>query len=154
MSRLRGPSSFLYPGDESVARQRAAAAAQARCDDIQAEARRAPGDRIRRGGLAPIAPLEPSADLLDRRLAQEIDYARRLLQAMGERLAGDGTVLARHATTLQAFDVVGQTLGYLSDVVGAADRDAAVDRIGMEDLRSRIRRRSLREETMVPSPEN
>lgn len=150
MSRLRGASSFLYPADAFATRQRAAATtAQARCDDIQVAARLAPGDRIRRGSLTPIAPIVPSTDLLDRRLAEEIDYARRLLQAMGERLAGDGTMLARHASTLQAFDVVGQTLGYLSGVVGAADRDQAIDAIGMEDLRSRIRRRSLAEDAIA-----
>lgn len=150
MSRLRGASSFLYLGDESIARQRTAAvAAQARCDDIQAAARLAPGDRIRRGSLAPNVPITPSTDLLDRRLAEEIDYARRLLQAMGERLASDGTVLARHASTLQAFDVIGQTLGYLSGVVGAADRNQAIDQIGMEDLRSRIRRKSLVESDLA-----
>lgn len=151
MSRLRGASSFLYPGDESIARQRAVAtAAQARCDGIQAQARLAPGDRIRRGSPTPTAPIVPSTDLLDRRLAEEIDYARRLLQALGERLASDGTVLARHASTLQAFDVIGQTLGYLSGVVGAANRDQAIDGIGMEDLRSRIRRRSLTDGSFTP----
>lgn len=149
MSRLRGTSSFLYPADAFASRQRAAAStAQARCDDVQAAAR-LPGDRIRRGSLTPIASITPSTDLLDRRLAEEIDYARRLLQAMGERLAGDATVLARHTSTLQAFDVIGQMLGYLSGVVGAADRDQAIDAIGMEDLRSRIRRRSLADEALT-----
>lgn len=117
--------------------------AQERCDEIQAQARLKPGDRIRRGALAPILPLEPSPQLTDRRLAEEIDYARRLLQAMGERLASDATVLARHSGVLQSFDTVGQSLGYLAGVVGAADREQAIDRIGMEDLRSRIRRKSL-----------
>lgn len=119
--------------------------AQERCDEIQAEARLKPGDRIRRGALALVLPLEPSPDLTDRRLAEEIDYARRLLQAVGECLACDALVLARHATTLQSFDIVGQALGHLATVVGAADREEAIDRIGMEDLRTRIRRRSLRD---------
>jgi len=76
-------------------------------------------------------------------LAEEIDYTKRVLEAMGERLANDSLVIARHPNTLQSFDVVCQMLGHLGAVVGAADRQDAIDRIGMEDLRTRIRRKSL-----------
>lgn len=115
---------------------------QERCDQIQADARRQPGDRIRRGTLS-APPLQASPELIDRRLAEEIDYCRRVLVAVGERLVADNLVIARHASTLQSFDVIAQMLGHLGTVVGAADREDAVDRIGMEDLRTRIRRRSL-----------
>ncbi len=121
---------------------------QERCDEIQAEARLRPGDRIRRGTLSP-APPRPSTVLIDRRLAEEIDYCRRVLVAVGERLAADNLVIARHSATLQSFDVIAQMLGHLGSVVGAADRDDAVDRIGMEDLRSRIRRRSLADDNLA-----
>lgn len=107
-----------------------------------------PGDRIRRGTLSEPPPAL-SADVVERRLAEEIDYARRLLVAMGERLANDPTVIARHGATLQGFDVVAQMLGHLGGVVGAEDRDAAIDRIGMADLRGRIRRRSIVDDGIV-----
>lgn len=107
-----------------------------------------PGDRIRRGTLSEPPPAL-SADIVERRLAEEIDYARRLLVAMGERLANDPTVIARHASTLQGFDVVAQMLGHLGGVVGAEDREAAIDRIGMADLRGRIRRRAIADDRIL-----
>lgn len=115
----------------------------------ESETRGKPGDRIRRGTLSE-PPLAASDDLVDRRLAEEIDYARRLLLARGERLVSDATVVARHSSMPQSFDVVAQMLGHLGSVVGAADREAAIDRIGMADLRGRIRRRSLTDEALVP----
>ena len=108
-----------------------------------------PGDKIRRGTLSE-PPLKASDSIVERRLAEEIAYARRLLVAMGDNLSNDPAVIARHSGTLQGFDVVAQMLGHIGSVVGAADRDAAVERIGMADLRGRIARRSLAEETLVP----
>lgn len=148
MSRTNGASIYLYPGDAAVARQRRSLTAQERCDAMQAEVRGAPGDRIRRGPPGP-PPLALSSELLDRRIAEEIDYAKRLLEAMGDQLVGDALVLARHGTTLQGFDKLAQTLGHLATVVGAADRAAAVDRIGAADLRGRIQRQTLRATSFV-----
>lgn len=141
----------FFPNLRGLARSASEAPAQERCDEIQSSIRLAPGDRIRRQALSP-PPLPPSSSLIERRLAEEIDYARRMLQAMGERLANDPLVIARHPETLQGFDVVGQTLGHLGVVVGTSDRREAVERIGMADLRSRIQRRSLAEETLFPDP--
>ena len=115
-----------------------------------AETGQRPGDRIRRGVLAG-SPPTPSADLTARRLAEEIAHTRRLLVALGERMVADATVVARHARTLQSFDVIAQMLGHVGNVVGAADKDAAIERIGMVDLRARITRRSIADETLVPS---
>lgn len=42
-----------------------------------------------------------------------------------------------------------QSLGHLASVVGAADREEAIDRIGVADLRTRIRRKSLADEGIV-----
>lgn len=143
MSRFNAASAYLYPGDEAAVRRMRQSAAQARCDQAQADAREAPGARIRILEPPVRGPLPPSADALDRRIAEEIDYARRILEAMGDRLASDGVIVARHAATLQGFDLVGQMLGHLAAVVGTADRGEAIGRIGMEDLRARLRRRSL-----------
>lgn len=141
----------FFPGPRALARPAALSPAQERCDEIQASLRAKPGDRIRRQTSSP-QPLPPSPSLIERRLAEEIDYTRRVLQAMGERLANDPLVIARHPETLQGFDVVGQMLGYLGSIVGTSDRREAVERIGMADLRGRIQRRSLAEETLFPEP--
>lgn len=118
-------------------------------DDDGAGSRPNPGDRIRRTLIRP-AELVPSPNIVERRLAEEIEYSVRVLQTMGERLVGDPTVVARHPDTLQGFDLVAQMLGHIAAVVGAADRREAVERISMADLRSRIGRRSLGEDSMVP----
>jgi len=111
--------------------------AQARCDAIQAafragEQTAAPNDK------AP--PLAPSDDLLKLRLAEELDHARHMLDLMGDELAGDMGVVMRHSVALQSVDIVGQMLGHIANVVRALDPEAAVDRIGMCDLKARLTR--------------
>ena len=74
--------------------------AQAICDQVQAEfrAEQAAGDRpsIRRDA-PPLDPaLIPTDDELRLRLAQELDYARRMLDAMGDELTADMSVVMRH----------------------------------------------------------
>lgn len=87
--------------------------------------------------------LVPTEDGLRLRLAEELEYARRLLDAMADKLAGDPAVIARHATTLQSFDIVGQMLGHLATVIRSSDPDGAVERIGMAELKARLTRRSV-----------
>lgn len=82
----------------------------------------------------------PTEDRLRLRLADEIDYARRMLAALGDELSGDPPVVARHATALQSVDFVGQILGHIAAVVRSADADEAVDRIGMAELKARLKR--------------
>ena len=75
---------------------------------------------------------------LDRRLAAELDHARDMLVTMGDELALNQEVVAEHGVALQAIDIVGQMLGHIASVVRAADRDAAVERIGMCELKARL----------------
>ena len=75
---------------------------------------------------------------LDRRLAAELDHARDMLVTMGDELALNEEVVAEHGVALQAVDIVGQMLGHIASVVRAADRDAAVERIGMCELKARL----------------
>ena len=75
---------------------------------------------------------------LERRLADELDQARRMLVEMGDELAMNDEVVAEHGVALQAVDIVGQMLGHIATVVRAADRDAAVERIGMCELKARL----------------
>jgi hypothetical protein len=104
-----------------------------------------PGDRkpIRRDATRPTPPPPPgeTSDVLRRRLAEEIDYARRMLAAMGDELSSDPTMVARHGNALQSVDLVGQLLGHVASVVRAADADEAVQRIGMGELKARLQRR-------------
>jgi hypothetical protein len=122
-----------------------AAQSQARCDSIQAEFRaEAPARRsIRRD--PPPAPLAlvPSEDPLKLRLAEELEYARRMLEALGERLSSDGLIVSRHMVALQSVDIVGQMLSHIASVVASSDPHGAVERIGMSDLKSRLTRKNL-----------
>ncbi len=117
------------------------------------------GDIIRPGGAddsaqqpirrdpppPPPPPPTPAAtaDSLHRRLAEELEYARRMLTAVGDELASDCIVVARHAAALQSFDFLGQMLGHLATVVGSSDPHGAVELVGMADLKARLKRRSL-----------
>ena len=75
---------------------------------------------------------------LDHRLAAELDHARDLLEQMGDELALDQQVVAEHGLALQSVDIVGQLLGHIASVVRAEDRAAAVDRIGMCELKAKL----------------
>jgi hypothetical protein len=79
-----------------------------------------------------------SVSPLDLRLAAELDHARQMLVAMGDELALNHDVVAEHGVALQAVDIVGQMLGHIANVVRAADRAAAVDRIGMCELKATL----------------
>lgn len=88
------------------------------------------------------APPPASTDnVLRLRLADEIDYARRMLAALGDELSNDAPVVARHGTALQSVDLVAQVLGHLAAVVRAEDAEQAVERIGMAELKARLKRR-------------
>ena len=129
------------PGGDQEPQPLQRAVTQADCDAIQAAARR---DRSNHLPLlhrvACIEPLEPTGDVIELRLAEEIDYAQRLLEAVGDRLVSDPLILERHETTLQSFDIIAQLLGHLSKVVGSSDKLEAIDRIGMQELRARLKR--------------
>jgi hypothetical protein len=135
--------------------------AQARCDAIQAEfralqshgdlppspfaSRREHGVRksIRRDPPPLPAALIPTEDLLSLRLSEELDYARRMLDTMGDALTSDPNLLMRHGTALQSIDIVGQILGHIAAVVRSSDPAGAVERIGMSELKGRLKRTSI-----------
>lgn len=75
---------------------------------------------------------------LERRLADELEHARHMLVEMGDELAMNEDVVAEHGVALQAVDIVGQMLGHIANVVRAGDRAAAVERIGMCELKARL----------------
>ena len=75
---------------------------------------------------------------LDQLLAAELDHARDLLVMMGDELAMNKELVAEHGMALQAIDIVGQMLGHIANVVRAEDRDEAIERIGMCDLKAKL----------------
>jgi hypothetical protein len=129
---------------------------QARCDAIQAafRAEQEPGSIRREPEPEPEPkrsirreppPLPkarvPTDDVLKLRLAEELDYARRMLDMMGDELSADHIVVGRHMTTLQTVDIAGQILGHIAAVIRSSDPEGAVDEIGMCDLKGRLQRR-------------
>ena len=122
----------------------AAAERQARCDENQAEYRAKPKVRrsIRREQPPLAAALVPTDDPLRLRLAEELDYARRMLDVMGEELSSDGLIVSRRATALQSLDILGQMLGHIAAVIRSSDPDGAVERIGMCELKGRLTRKT------------
>jgi hypothetical protein len=124
------------------------AAGQARVDSIVASA------RAQSAVVAPVrkhyrehvsTPVRTSDDVLDNRLAEELAFARRTLESMGEILCDDPILLSRHQVTLQSVDLLSQIIGHIASVVGAADREDAVSRIGMVELRNRLNRDRITE---------
>ncbi len=75
---------------------------------------------------------------LDQSLAAELDHARDMLIEMGDALALSHHIVAEHGVALQAVDIVGQMLGHIANVVRADDRLAAVQRIGMCELKAKL----------------
>lgn len=112
---------------------------QTRVDTIQAAIRTGSGFVPTPAAPQP-APLQ--ADL-DSRLSQELAFVRRLLEQLGEELSDEPAVLARHMRALQSFDLAGQILGHIANILVADDRATAVNAIGMEDLRGRLLRKPV-----------
>lgn len=96
---------------------------------------------------APIAPGPQGAEALegklDRRIAEELEYVQRLVADLGDQLVADWQVVHRHGASLQNIDLAGQILGQIAKILVAENRVAAVNEIGMEDLRGRLTRKVL-----------
>lgn len=84
-----------------------------------------------------------SADPIDFRIAEELETIRRRLDQIGDALIGDPILLHRHAMQLQGLDLTNQVLAHLAEVIKAADKVAGVEAVRMDDLRARLKRRSL-----------
>jgi hypothetical protein len=89
------------------------------------------------------AALVPTDDALKLRLAEELEYVRRMLDNMGDQLSADTGVLMRHSVSLQTVDIVGQILGHVASIVRSSDPNGAVERIGMCELKARLKRQAI-----------
>ena len=128
---------------------------QARVDRIIAQARAdmAAGTlQVARGPVLTGQPVALTEDLLDRRLAEEIDYARRHLDTLGDLLSNNGYLLHKHSRELQSLDKINQLLAHVARVVSAANRRQAAASITLEDLRARLMRTGLAEEPADSMP--
>jgi len=116
-----------------------ARSAQAEVDAVRAA--------VRSGAPTPVKPATPTGAFdqagLDARLAEELAYVRRLLEAIGGELLRDPVLVRRYGTVLQNFDLADQILGHVAAVLKSSDRESAIRDIGMEELRARLLRRSL-----------
>ena len=92
----------------------------------------------------PPPPLEPSPDLTEHRLAEELQTIQRRLDQLGGILAREPLLLHRYGTQLQSIDLMTQQLTHLAAVVNKADKQAAAERITLTDLRNRLTRRPIR----------
>ncbi len=129
--------------DEWITGKRAAVFAgqqgQARVDAIQNAVRSGaglPADAAASAGTA-ISTTE-----LERRIAEEIIYVQRLIDALGEELIEDPVMLQRHSRVLQNLDRASQVLEHLGNVLGEDDRLAAAQAVVMQDLRERLLRKA------------
>jgi hypothetical protein len=91
----------------------------------------------------PPARPEASTDPIDYRIAEELDTIRRRLDQIGDALISDPIMLHRHGTSLQGLDLTNQVLAHLAEVIKSADKAAGVDAVKMDDLRARLKRRSI-----------
>jgi hypothetical protein len=102
----------------------------------------APRKPLRRDPPPSPAALIPTDNVLHLRIAEELEFARRLLDLMGDELSSDRAIVSRYGRALQSFDIVGQMLGHLTNVIRSSDPEGAVERIGMAELKARLMRRS------------
>jgi hypothetical protein len=120
-----------------------APAHQREVDAIQAQ--------IRAGGVTARPPLfkpapprpAPSRDILDHRIAEELEAIGRRLELLGGTLANDPILLHRHAAQLQTIDLVQQMLGHLAQVVATDEKEKAIALITLSELKARLQRRPL-----------
>lgn len=127
--------------DEWITGKRAAVFAgqrgQARVDAIQ--------NAVRSGAAIPAEATPGTATStgeLERRIAEEIIYVQRLIDALGEELIEDPVMLQRHSRVLQNLDRASQMLEHLGKVLGEDDRVAAAQAVVMQDLRERLLRKA------------
>lgn len=75
---------------------------------------------------------------LEAQIARELRYAQALLDHLSEPLLNDFMLVSQYSRNLQEIDRVRQLLGHLAEILGAVDKSAAIDKIGMFELRCRL----------------
>jgi hypothetical protein len=107
----------------------------------EAAAEAAPRRAIRRLELPVTDPaLAQTDDPLRRRIAEELDFAWRQLNSLGNAIARDGLMAARHGSAVPTLDGVGKVLGQLAAVLRSSSPDLAIERMLGAELRDRLQR--------------
>lgn len=70
---------------------------------------------------------EDVSSLIDKRLSEEIAYAGRLLETVGDTFAKDAVLCHRYPTQLQNLSITIQMLAEFSDVLSASNKLSAVE---------------------------
>lgn len=109
---------------------------QARVDQVQAALR---------SGAPAVAqpPAPPSVSALRRResdslIGQEIMLVKHMLDRISSELSEDIEVLMRHERALQNCDIASAILDLVAKVVAADDREAAIARVNMHEVKARL----------------
>ena len=121
---------------------------QQEVDALQAAIRKEVAEGRRPLFKPPPPALARSTDLLDERLSEELEFLRRRIESLGGTLVADPVLAMRHAAALQDIDLISQTLGHLARIVAAEDKAEAAERVTLAELKSRLKRGSIR--SIVP----
>ena len=76
--------------------------------------------------------------VIDDRIASELAHVKQMLDAVADELTEDIDIITRHERALQNFDIASMIVQHLGEIMAAEDQAAAVARIPMHDLRSRL----------------
>ena len=101
-------------------------------------------DRTRAGAADSPAKLKPPSPIILReRLIEEIGFAERLFEALGDSLADDPHVVARFGKQLQSLELGCKILQNVAYLLGHDDPRDAVDQVGLHEMKARLLRGSL-----------
>ena len=114
---------------------RGAGAGQSRVDLVQAAIR---GGAIFSAETQAPAPKPAAAPPVEQAVAAELERVKRMLDTVSDQLTDDMDVLMRHELAMQNFDIAAQIVAELATVMAAEDREAAVGKVQMHELRSRL----------------
>jgi hypothetical protein len=119
---------------------------QRQVDAIQAAIRSEAGAVAARPSLFKPPPPRPapSANPLDHRLSEELEFIVRQLEQLGGTLSNDPILLHRHSAELQSIDLMKQSLRHLAQVIAADDKAYAADLVTLTALKARLQRKPLR----------
>lgn len=95
-------------------------------------------------GIYPAPAPGASGREIDHRLAEELELAARHVEQIGAALVADPAFLHRHGLSLQGLDRSEQNLRHIAAVISSEDKEAAADRISLQELKRRLMRKSIR----------
>ena len=97
--------------------------------------------RARAGSPASPAPAQQlDANVLRSRLGEEVGFAERLFEAIGETLADDPHVVAAFSNQLQSFELGCKILQNVAHLLSCERPEEAVEHIGLHEMKARLLR--------------